>query len=125
MLESFSTCLVLSMHLKKKKSESIIQRFIELVYGFPDWPQCHFWQLSLCFVSDLTLHTQVVSCYGVKFVNVSFDIKVTTGGISTDRCDTFNRIKENCFKIVVLEKTRESPLDSKEIKPVNPKGNQP
>ena len=26
---------------------------------------------------------------------------------------------------VVLEKTLESPLDSKEIKPVNPKGNQP
>ena len=26
--------------------------------------------------------------------------------------------------LVVLEKTLESPLDSKEIKPVNPKGNQ-
>ena len=26
---------------------------------------------------------------------------------------------------VVLEKTLESPLDNKEIKPVNPKGNQP
>ena len=30
-----------------------------------------------------------------------------------------------CFRTVVLEKTLESPLDSKEIKPVNPKGNQP
>jgi len=29
-----------------------------------------------------------------------------------------------CFRIVVLEKTLESPLDSKEIKPANPKGNQ-
>ena len=29
------------------------------------------------------------------------------------------------FRTVVLEKTIESPLDSKEIKPVNPKGNQP
>ena len=29
------------------------------------------------------------------------------------------------FWTVVLEKTLESPLDSKEIKPVNPKGNQP
>ena len=26
---------------------------------------------------------------------------------------------------MVLEKTLESPLDSKEVKPVNPKGNQP
>ena len=29
------------------------------------------------------------------------------------------------FQIVVLEKSLESALDSKEIKPVNPKGNQP
>ena len=29
------------------------------------------------------------------------------------------------FQIVVLEKTFKSPLDRKEIKPVNPKGNQP
>ena len=34
-------------------------------------------------------------------------------------------LKNWCFWIVVLEKTPESPLESKEIKPVNPKGNQP
>ena len=34
-------------------------------------------------------------------------------------------LKNWCLQIVVLEKTPESPLDSKEIKPVNPKGNQP
>ena len=33
-------------------------------------------------------------------------------------------LKNWCFRIVVLEKTLESPLDCK-IKPVNPKGNQP
>ena len=33
--------------------------------------------------------------------------------------------KNGCFQIMVLEKILESPLDSKEIKPVNPKGNQP
>ena len=32
--------------------------------------------------------------------------------------------KNWCFQTVVLEKTLESPLDSKDIKPVNPKGNQ-
>ena len=32
--------------------------------------------------------------------------------------------KNWCFQIVMLEKTLESPLDCKEIKPVNPKGNQ-
>ena len=34
-------------------------------------------------------------------------------------------LKNWCFQIVVLEKILESPLDSKEIKPANPKGNQP
>ena len=34
-------------------------------------------------------------------------------------------IKSWCFWTVVLEKTLESPLDCKEIKTVNPKGNQP
>ena len=34
-------------------------------------------------------------------------------------------LKNWCFQIVVLEKTLESPLDCKEIKPDNPKGNQP
>ena len=33
--------------------------------------------------------------------------------------------KNWCFRTVVLEKTLKSPLDSKEIKPVNPEGNQP
>ena len=33
--------------------------------------------------------------------------------------------KNWCLRTVVLEKTLESPLDSKEIKLVNPKGNQP
>ena len=33
--------------------------------------------------------------------------------------------KNWCLRIVVLEKTLESPLDCKEIQPVHPKGNQP
>ena len=34
-------------------------------------------------------------------------------------------LKKWCFWTLVFEKTLVSPLDSKEIKPVNPKGNQP
>ena len=33
--------------------------------------------------------------------------------------------KNQCFLIVLLEETLENPLDCKEIKLVNPKGNQP
>ena len=38
---------------------------------------------------------------------------------------TIKKAEHQCFQTVVLEKTLESPLESKEIKPVNPKGNQP
>ena len=34
-------------------------------------------------------------------------------------------LKKWCFQTMVLEKALERPLDCKEIKPVNPKGNQP
>ena len=34
-------------------------------------------------------------------------------------------LTNRCFQTVVLEKTLESLLDSKDVKPVNPKGNQP
>ena len=34
-------------------------------------------------------------------------------------------MKNWCIQILVLEKTLESPLDSRDIKPVNPKGNNP
>ena len=34
-------------------------------------------------------------------------------------------LRKGCFRIVLLENNLENPLDSKEIKPVNPKGNQP
>ena len=35
------------------------------------------------------------------------------------------KLVNRCIPTVVLEKTSESPLESKEIKPVNLKGNQP
>ena len=40
-------------------------------------------------------------------------------------CKVSWALKNWCFQTVVLEKTLESPLDSKEIKSVNPRGNQP
>ena len=40
-------------------------------------------------------------------------------------CEESWALKNLCFWTVVLEKTLESPLDCKEIKPVNPKGNKP
>ena len=41
-----------------------------------------------------------------------------------DHKEGWRALKNWCFQVVVLEKTLESPLDTKKIKPVNPKGNQ-
>ena len=45
------------------------------------------------------------------------------------RCESWTTMKADCQRIdvfeLVLQKTLESPLDSKETKSVNPKGNQP
>ena len=48
---------------------------------------------------------------------IFLDSKITADG------DHNQVLKNWCFWTVVLEKTLESHLDSKEIKPVNPKGN--
>ena len=53
----------------------------------------------------------------------------TTQPVVMYRCESWTVkkavLKNWCFWTVMLEKTLESPLDSKEIKPVNPKGDQP
>ena len=67
---------------------------------------------------DITLPTKVCIVKGMVFLVVMYG------------CESWTikdgwALKNWCFQIVVLEKTLESPLDSKEIKPVNSKGNQP
>ena len=67
---------------------------------------------------DITLLTMVriSQSYGFSSSHVQMWKLDHKGGLAP---------KNWCFQIVVLEKTLESPLDCKEIKPVNPKGNQP
>ena len=67
---------------------------------------------------DITLPTKVHIIKAVIFPVVMYTCKSWT--IEKAECQ-----KNWCFRVVVLEKTLESRLDCKEIKPVNPKGNQP
>ena len=63
---------------------------------------------------DITLPTKV--CIVMVFLVITYG------------CEHWNikkAPKNLCFRTLVLEKTLESPVDSKEIKPVNRKGNQP
>ena len=67
---------------------------------------------------DLTLLTKVHT------------VKAMVSAVVTYRCESWTiekaEHKKNwCVWIVMLEKTLESPLDCREIKPINPQGNQP
>ena len=67
---------------------------------------------------DITLSTEVYIVKGVFFPVVMYRCKNwTIKKTEWQRTDA--------FRIVVLEKTLDSPSDCKESKPVNPKGNQP
>ena len=74
---------------------------------------------SICKSRDITLPTKVCLVKAVVFPVVMYTYECWT--VKKVECQ---RIVVN-FWTVVLEKTFESPFDSKEIKPVNPKGNQP
>ena len=56
-------------------------------------------------------------------------VKAMVFPLVTYGCESWTMKKADCQRTdafeLVLEKTLESPLDCKEIKPVNPKGNQP
>ena len=67
---------------------------------------------------DITLLTMVhvSQSYGFSSSHVQMWELDHKGGLAP---------KNWCFQTVALEKTLESPLDCKEVKPVNPKGNQP
>ena len=65
---------------------------------------------------DITLLTNVCLVKGMVFPVVTYGHE--SWGIK-------KALKNWCFQIVVFEKIPESPLECKEIKPVNSKGNQP
>ena len=73
---------------------------------------------SILKSKDITLSTKV------------HIVKAMVSPVVMKRCESWTIKKAECrridaFCVVVLKKTLESPLDCKEIKLVNPKGNQP
>jgi len=66
---------------------------------------------------DITLPTKGLSSQGYGFSNSHVWM------CELDYKESWE-LKNWCFRIVMLEKTPESPLDWKEIQPIHPKGNQ-
>ena len=73
---------------------------------------------SILKIRDITFPTKFCIVKAMVFPVVMYECKSWTIMKAESR-------KNWCFEIVVLEKTLECPLDSKETKTVNPKGNQP
>ena len=83
------------------------------------WLLWTFWSISFyqfCVCVCVFAHTDILASVGVYKLLASQSCPRPKGGWA---------LKNWCFQTVVLEKTLEGPLDSKEIKPVSPKGNQP
>ena len=81
--------------------------------------QLHFW------INNLYWRILNINNFRYRIRDIMFQLKQTLKNASAQTLSFFYVETESCFWTVVLKKTLESPLDSKEIKPVNPKGNQP
>ena len=72
----------------------------------------------------------ILKSWDISLVTNVYLVKAIVFPVVMYRCESWAIKKTehrgtDAFKLVVLRKTLESSLDSKEIKPVNPKGNQP
>ena len=74
---------------------------------------------SIVKIIDITFPTKIRLVKAMVFPVVMYGWESWT--IKKAECQMFFA---KCFQTAVLEKTLESPLDSKEIKPANPKGKQ-
>ena len=82
---------------------------------------------TLCSISALKFPWMLEMISGPVVGTMSFKLAQVVSGCVSMRAELFIFmffVHLWCFRIVVLEKTLERPLDCKEIKPVNPKGNQ-
>ena len=74
---------------------------------------------------ELDMEQRTGSKFGKECVKVVYCHPAYLTYMQSTSCEIPGWIKNWCFWTVVLEKTFESPLDSKEIQLVNPKENQP
>ena len=72
--------------------------------------------VSILKSRDITLLTKVHLVKAMAFPVFMYGCEIWT-------IKKAEHLKIDAFELVLLEKTLESPLDLKEIKPVNPKGN--
>ena len=101
-----------AMKLKKKKKLAPWKKSYEKPRQHVKNQRHHF--------ADKCLYNQTMVFPVVTYGYESWVIKMTEG----QRIDAFELWLEKTLFFFFFEKTLESPLDSRDIKPINPKGNQ-
>ena len=104
--------------------------------GFPN--HCRWWheikshEIKRCLLLGRKAMTNPDSILKAESLFANKDLYSQSYGFSSGHAWMWELVhkgswmpKNWCFRTVVLEKALESPLDSKEIKPFHPKGNQP
>ena len=121
-----ASCPIASWQIEREEAETVTAFIFLAPNHCRWWLQCEIKRCSLLGRKamtdldsvlksrDITLPTKVHYGFASSHVWI-WDLKHKKGWGP----------KNWCFQIVVLEETLESPLDSKDIKPVDLKGNQP
>ena len=91
---------------------------------------CRWWlqtqeRYLLLGIKTMTNLDSILKRRGITLPTKVCIVKVTVFPLVICGCQSWTIKKAECFWTAALEKTLESPLDSRKIKPVNPKGNQP
>ena len=129
----------LASHIVQREDESIWcldKASLILKWAYLQcWPTFYFLGLThslalpALLMPTFTKFQLLSGPFGISYSWKIHTVKTMVFLVVMYRCESWT-IKKSwapknwCFRTLVLEKTPESPLDRKEIKPVNPKGNQ-
>ena len=121
---------ITSWHTDGEKGETVTD-FILLVSKIPEDSDCNH-EIKRYLLFGRKAITNLDSIFKSRDISLPTKVHIIKAMISSSHVWMWEldykeswALKNWCFWIMVLDKTLESPLDCKEIKPVNPKGNQP
>ena len=83
------------------------------------------WKDSCSLEEKLWLTGGIFKSEDSTFLTKFHIVKAVIFLVVMHECESWTILKAEHWRIVVLDKTVESPLECEEIKPINPKGNQP
>ena len=127
-LSSLSLPLFLNPQILKKKKKKSSQLLSPWLFTQTIYSCCYLLSATIkrCLLLGRKAMTNLDSILKSRDITLPTQVrlvKTMVFPVVTCGCASLT-IKNWCFWTLVLEKTLESPLDIKEIKPVNPKGNQ-